>query len=85
MQRDISSLPLPPMQRKKLIAAGFITAEDVIELKPSELSKGLSGYFKDLFSITFQLYISVDENLTSHCLYKLLRDAFLELNAKLTY
>ena len=30
------------MQRKKLISAGFLTVEDVIELKPSELSKELS-------------------------------------------
>ena len=40
MQREISSFPLPPVQRMKLQNAGFITVEDLIDVKPSELSKG---------------------------------------------
>ena len=41
MQRELSSLPLPPLQRQKLTSFGFHVIEDVIDLKPSELSKGL--------------------------------------------
>ncbi|KAM7334033.1 hypothetical protein ACRRTK_007353 [Alexandromys fortis] len=39
MQRDLVSFPLSPAVRVKLVAAGFQTAEDILEVKPSELSK----------------------------------------------
>uniref|UniRef100_H0WQZ3 DNA repair protein RAD51 homolog 3 n=1 Tax=Otolemur garnettii TaxID=30611 RepID=H0WQZ3_OTOGA len=39
MQRDLVSFPLSPAVRVKLVSAGFQTAEDLLELKPSELSK----------------------------------------------
>lgn len=40
MQRELVSFPLSPTVRVKLVAAGFQTAEDVLGVKPSELSKG---------------------------------------------
>lgn len=40
MQRELVGFPLSPTVRGKLVAAGFQTAEDVLEVKPSELSKG---------------------------------------------
>ncbi|KAL0596996.1 DNA repair protein RAD51-like protein 3, partial [Plecturocebus cupreus] len=39
MQRDLLSFPLSPAVRVKLVSAGFQTAEDLLEVKPSELSK----------------------------------------------
>uniref|UniRef100_A0A4W2DV11 DNA repair protein RAD51 homolog 3 n=1 Tax=Bos indicus x Bos taurus TaxID=30522 RepID=A0A4W2DV11_BOBOX len=39
MQRDLVSLPLSPAVRVKLASAGFQTAEELLEVKPSELSK----------------------------------------------
>ncbi|KAK7829904.1 hypothetical protein U0070_003359 [Myodes glareolus] len=39
MQRELVSFPLSPAVRVKLVAAGFQTAEDILEVKPSELSK----------------------------------------------
>ncbi|XP_072163522.1 DNA repair protein RAD51 homolog 3-like isoform X1 [Diadema setosum] len=41
MQRDLHSYPIPPSYRTKLKAAGFSAISDVVELKPSELSKEL--------------------------------------------
>jgi len=40
MQRELSSFPLPPFVRIKLSNAGFITVEDIINLKPSDIDKG---------------------------------------------
>ncbi|XP_041456773.1 DNA repair protein RAD51 homolog 3-like [Lytechinus variegatus] len=42
MQRDINSFPIPPSFRLKLNNAGFSSAADVLELKPSELSKEIN-------------------------------------------
>uniref|UniRef100_G3SSA5 DNA repair protein RAD51 homolog 3 n=2 Tax=Loxodonta africana TaxID=9785 RepID=G3SSA5_LOXAF len=39
MQRDLGSFPLSPAVRVKLVSAGFQTAEELLEVKPSELSK----------------------------------------------
>ncbi|XP_075445893.1 DNA repair protein RAD51 homolog 3 isoform X2 [Ascaphus truei] len=39
MQRDVGSFPLAPAVRVKLISAGFRTAEDLLDTKPSELSR----------------------------------------------
>uniref|UniRef100_A0A2R9BCJ1 DNA repair protein RAD51 homolog 3 n=1 Tax=Pan paniscus TaxID=9597 RepID=A0A2R9BCJ1_PANPA len=39
MQRDLVSFPLSPVVRVKLVSAGFQTAEELLEVKPSELSK----------------------------------------------
>ncbi|XP_049716444.1 DNA repair protein RAD51 homolog 3 isoform X3 [Elephas maximus indicus] len=39
MQRDLGSFPLSPAVRLKLVSAGFQTAEELLEVKPSELSK----------------------------------------------
>ncbi|XP_029784606.1 DNA repair protein RAD51 homolog 3 isoform X5 [Suricata suricatta] len=39
MQRDLLSFPLSPAVRVKLVSAGFQTAEELLEMKPSELSK----------------------------------------------
>ncbi|KAB1265396.1 DNA repair protein RAD51-like protein 3 [Camelus dromedarius] len=39
MQRDLVSFPLSPSVRVKLVSAGFQTAEELLEVKPSELSK----------------------------------------------
>lgn len=40
MQRDLVSFPLSPAVRVKMVSAGFQTAEELLEVKPSELSKG---------------------------------------------
>lgn len=40
MQRELSSFPLPPIHRVKLKNAGFVIVEDLVGIKPSELSKG---------------------------------------------
>uniref|UniRef100_A0A8C0HZ66 Uncharacterized protein n=1 Tax=Balaenoptera musculus TaxID=9771 RepID=A0A8C0HZ66_BALMU len=37
--RDLVSLPLSLSVRVKLVSAGFQTAEELLEVKPSELSK----------------------------------------------
>ncbi|XP_025851816.1 DNA repair protein RAD51 homolog 3 isoform X4 [Vulpes vulpes] len=39
MQRDLVSFPLSPAVRVKLVSAGFQTAEELLEVKPCELSK----------------------------------------------
>ncbi|XP_004643101.1 DNA repair protein RAD51 homolog 3 [Octodon degus] len=39
MQRELVSFPLSPAVRVKLVSAGFQTAEELLEAKPSELSK----------------------------------------------
>ncbi|XP_057572248.1 DNA repair protein RAD51 homolog 3 isoform X1 [Hippopotamus amphibius kiboko] len=39
MQRDLVSLPLSAAVRVKLVSAGFQTAGELLEVKPSELSK----------------------------------------------
>ncbi|XP_051686200.2 DNA repair protein RAD51 homolog 3-like, partial [Oryctolagus cuniculus] len=39
MQRGLASFPLSPAVRVKLVTAGFQTAEELLEVKPSELSK----------------------------------------------
>ncbi|XP_029467326.1 DNA repair protein RAD51 homolog 3 isoform X5 [Rhinatrema bivittatum] len=39
MQRDVGSFPLAPAVKVKLIGAGFHTAQDVVEMKPLELSQ----------------------------------------------
>ncbi|KAK2494332.1 hypothetical protein MC885_021569 [Smutsia gigantea] len=39
MQRDLVSFALSPAVRVKLVSAGFRTAEELLEVKPSELSK----------------------------------------------
>ncbi|XP_022086400.1 DNA repair protein RAD51 homolog 3-like isoform X2 [Acanthaster planci] len=39
MQRDLASFPLPPAIRFKFKDNGFSVVEDVIEMKPSELSR----------------------------------------------
>ncbi|XP_064438748.1 DNA repair protein RAD51 homolog 3 isoform X6 [Mirounga angustirostris] len=39
MQRDLVSFPLSPAVRVKLVSAGFQTAEELLEMKPCELSK----------------------------------------------
>ncbi|KAK1331316.1 hypothetical protein QTO34_009268 [Cnephaeus nilssonii] len=43
MQRDLVSFPLSPAVRVKMVSAGFQTAEELLEVKPSELSKGAHG------------------------------------------
>ncbi|XP_074118043.1 DNA repair protein RAD51 homolog 3 isoform X4 [Sminthopsis crassicaudata] len=39
MQRDLGSYPLAPGVRVKLVSTGFQSAEEILELKPSELSR----------------------------------------------
>ncbi|XP_060059823.1 DNA repair protein RAD51 homolog 3 [Erinaceus europaeus] len=39
MQRDLINFPLSPAVRVKLVSAGFQFAEELLEVKPSELSK----------------------------------------------
>ncbi|KFO32156.1 DNA repair protein RAD51 homolog 3 isoform X1 [Fukomys damarensis] len=39
MQRDLVSFPLSPAVRVKLVSAGFQSAEELLEAKPSELSR----------------------------------------------
>uniref|UniRef100_A0A2K6GB27 DNA repair protein RAD51 homolog 3 n=1 Tax=Propithecus coquereli TaxID=379532 RepID=A0A2K6GB27_PROCO len=39
MRRDLVSFPLSPAVRVKLVSAGFQAAEELLEVKPSELSK----------------------------------------------
>ncbi|XP_013384917.1 DNA repair protein RAD51 homolog 3 [Lingula anatina] len=41
-ERELSSFPLPPIYRSKLVAAGFITVGDIKDVRPVELSKELS-------------------------------------------
>ncbi|KAH0504277.1 DNA repair protein RAD51-like protein 3 [Microtus ochrogaster] len=59
MQRELVSFPLSPAVRVKLVAAGFQTAEDILEVKPSELSKEHQKALED-----FTL-----ENILSHIYY----------------
>jgi len=40
MQTELATFALPPFLRSKLVNCGFTVVEDVIGLKPSELSKG---------------------------------------------
>lgn len=40
MQRDVGSLPLSPALRARLLAAGFQTAQELLETGPCGLSKG---------------------------------------------
>ena len=40
MQRDLGSFPLPPAIRIKLKESGFSLVEDVVDMKPTELSRG---------------------------------------------
>lgn len=46
MQRDLVSFPLSPAVRVKLVSAGFQTAEELLEVKPSELSKGNDSWWQ---------------------------------------
>ena len=55
MQRELSSFPLPPVHRMKLQSAGFTTVEDLIDVKPSELSKGTFQFLSLKDSIVFPL------------------------------
>lgn len=41
MQRELNTFSLSPLLRSKLVNSGFVVVEDVIGLKPSELSKEL--------------------------------------------
>ncbi|XP_012868651.1 PREDICTED: DNA repair protein RAD51 homolog 3 isoform X3 [Dipodomys ordii] len=54
MQRDLVSFPLSPAVRVKLVSAGFQTAEEVLEVKPSELSKEI-GISKEEALETLQI------------------------------
>jgi len=40
MQTELTTLALSPLLRSKLANGGFTVIEDIIGLKPSELSKG---------------------------------------------
>lgn len=40
-QRDVGSFPLAPSHRAKLVAAGFLLAQEVLDVGPCELSKGI--------------------------------------------
>ncbi|VDI78263.1 RAD51-like protein 2 [Mytilus galloprovincialis] len=39
-QRTLSTFPIAPVHKTKLCAAGFLTVEDLKDIKPSSLSKG---------------------------------------------
>uniref|UniRef100_G3VYR7 RAD51 paralog C n=1 Tax=Sarcophilus harrisii TaxID=9305 RepID=G3VYR7_SARHA len=54
MQRDLGSYPLAPGVRVKLVSAGFQTAEEILELKPSELSREI-GISKEEALETLQI------------------------------
>ncbi|KAM4842812.1 DNA repair protein RAD51 homolog 3 isoform 1-T1 [Thomomys bottae] len=54
MQRDLLSFPLSPAVRVKLVSAGFQTAEELLEVKPSELSKEI-GISKEEALETLQI------------------------------
>lgn len=47
MQREISTFPLQQTVKVKLMSAGFVTVDDVLRFKPSELSKVLSVSLSD--------------------------------------
>lgn len=38
--REMSTFPIAPAHKVRLTSAGFLTAEDIKHMKPSELSKG---------------------------------------------
>ena len=40
-QRELNTFALSATMKGKLLAAGFLTAEDMQHIKPSELSKGV--------------------------------------------
>ena len=45
MQRELSTFPLAPNYLHKLSAAGYMTADDVKDVTPTELSEGkLTAY-----------------------------------------
>jgi hypothetical protein len=41
-QRTLSTFPIAPVHKTKLCSAGFLTVEDLKDIKPSSLSKGWS-------------------------------------------
>lgn len=51
MERLLSSFPLPPLQLQALFTAGFTTAHEILELKPTDLSKELNITKEDALSI----------------------------------
>ena len=44
MQTELTTFALSPFLRSKLVNSGFTVVEDVVGLKPSELSKGKYVY-----------------------------------------
>ncbi|XP_066120163.1 DNA repair protein RAD51 homolog 3 isoform X1 [Saccopteryx bilineata] len=54
MQRGLLSFPLSPAVRVKMVSAGFQTAEELLEVKPSELSKEI-GISKEEALETLQI------------------------------
>jgi len=40
MQRELSSFPLAPVYLHKLSVAGYVTADDLKDVSPTELSEG---------------------------------------------
>ncbi|XP_074118041.1 DNA repair protein RAD51 homolog 3 isoform X2 [Sminthopsis crassicaudata] len=54
MQRDLGSYPLAPGVRVKLVSTGFQSAEEILELKPSELSREI-GISKEEALETLQI------------------------------
>ncbi|XP_054441461.1 DNA repair protein RAD51 homolog 3 isoform X3 [Pteronotus mesoamericanus] len=54
MQRDLVSFPLSPAVRVKLVSSGFQTAEELLDVKPSELSKEI-GISKEEALETLQI------------------------------
>ncbi|XP_060082548.1 DNA repair protein RAD51 homolog 3-like [Ylistrum balloti] len=60
MQRELSSFPLAPVHKTKLVTAGFVIVEDLKGMKPSELSKETSIGLEESLDI-LKLVLGTDE------------------------
>ena len=57
MQRELSTFPLAPNYLHKLSAAGYMTADDVKDVTPTELSEG--KYYPELISLSQTVNLTV--------------------------
>ncbi|XP_062937458.1 DNA repair protein RAD51 homolog 3-like [Cynocephalus volans] len=79
MQRDLVSFPLSPAVRAKLVSAGFQTAEELLEVKPSELSKGQQVDVNDLENTLKDMKVEVTDEDCLHVikLYHLMEERLI--------
>ena len=62
MQRDVSSYAIAPSVKVKLLNAGFLSAADLCDLRPLQLSKGS----QQVTVIDFVITVVGDNTVTGH-------------------